>query len=376
MNTGRSHRYLISRLTVISTGLLAFGALGGCVAGERPEDPTVESPASAENSKACWGSRDIEGFGSATVSIRRVWQDYPGETMQQASQRTRENARRAAWGSAYTEARSVCRGSSYKVHGVANLCYKTPGFSSYVNNDTFECWIPTDTESWTCIVNVVVPCNYSFTGMDPCAGVECPPGTECSGGECQDVCGDIECPAGSGLDAECQCYPVDPCASVFCPPGSTCSAGICSPVDPCANVVCPVGSSCVSGQCQSLDPCANVVCGFGQTCVNGQCLASGCTSDFDCPLGQYCWGAGSGVGYCAGGGQTCVLDGVCSSGETCACDAACCTGGGGGAGSGPGGSCGWDGGSSISYGDCHACGGSVTWSSDAGAFVCEGMTTS
>jgi hypothetical protein len=55
-------------------------------------------------------------------------------------------------------------------------------------------------------------------------------------------------------------------------------------------------------------------------------------------------------------GDTCALDGICDPGERCSCDAFCCGGGGGGGG---GETCTYDGGPTITYSQCAACGGSI-----------------
>ncbi|MEJ7735136.1 MAG: hypothetical protein WKG00_38855 [Polyangiaceae bacterium] len=196
----------------------------------------------------------------------------------------------------------------------------------------------------------------------------CPAGSHCmSGTDCIANCSGVSCNPPAVCNPENnQCETGDPCAAVVCPTG-TCVDGLCV-AQGCDGCMFP--GQCVGGVCTyPTDPCQGVFCFPGQTCVNGICEEDGgCSWDFDCPPGMEC-----SFGQCidGGGGEGCVLDGVCSAGESCACDAFCC--GGGGSGSGGGEICTYAGSGGISYGQCAACGGAVVWS--GGAEVCE-MTMS
>jgi hypothetical protein len=187
-------------------------------------------------------------------------------------------------------------------------------------------------------------------------GLDCPMFQQCLSGLCIDKCDPrvLPCPPGTCTYDDAQ--------NPYC-------ASSCSPADRCCGVTCTGGSTCdpETGFCSGgFDPCAGVFCPSG-TCVGGICTSSGgCTWDFDCSSGDVCE---DGVCVDPGGVEVCAMDGACTAGETCGCDPFCCGGGGGG--SGPGGGCGWDGGPTISYGDCAACGGSVTWTGDH--FACVDM---
>jgi hypothetical protein len=188
-------------------------------------------------------------------------------------------------------------------------------------------------------------------GSSCICGFDCPPGTP----ECNGFCGDgscdlitensTTCPADCSLGGSCIC-------GWDCPPGTPECAGFCG-----------------DGSC-------DLITENSTTCPM-DCSLGGCMSDWDCPPGEVCWGSGLGVGECGPDGNVdvCYPDGVCTAGETCACEVFCCGGGGGGGGdgggTGPGGSCGWDGGPTIAYEDCFACGGTVTWGNDGP--MCEGM---
>lgn len=214
------------------------------------------------------------------------------------------------------------------------------------------------------------PCTTRPAACSPT--LVCDPST----GDCVIPCEDGSCPFGVCREGLClaSCDPrVTPCGpGTMCtlddalnPQCTGCAPGDCRCGAPCDGVCDPATGECAGG----FDPCAAVTCPSG-SCVGGICVGSGgCTWDFDCSFGDVCE---AGVCVDPGDVDVCALDGACTSGETCACDAFCC-GGGGGGGSGEGGGCGWDGGSTISYGDCAACGGSVVWTGDA--FACEGMST-
>ena len=76
--------------------------------------------------------------------------------------------------------------------------------------------------------------------MNPCAGVECPEGQECSLGDCLDRV----CPDGCG-------------EGEFCSPDGCIE-------NPCAGVECAAEQFCRDGMC--FDACINRACGAGRTC--------------------------------------------------------------------------------------------------------------
>src|SRR5579864_653363 len=128
-------------------------------------------------------------------------------------------------------------------------------------------------------------------GSDPCAGVTCPAGQHCVGGQCV---------AGS-----------DPCLGVTCPTGQTCQNGVCVGAGGCAGG-CGACEQCLNGVCSSR-------CAAGQQCVNNQCVAPG-------------GGCGAGCGAC----QSCVNNqcvSLCAANQACIngqCSLICtspCTGG-------------------------------------------------
>lgn len=118
---------------------------------------------------------------------------------------------------------------------------------------------------------VEAPCGAPAAGGG--WGTWCPPGYKCSG---------------SGYGAKC--VPIDPCAGVTCPPGTQCQNGQCVPVDPCANVRCPQGYQCQNGRCVPVDPCAHVYCPPRTRCQNGRCVPVPCTGPGaePCPPGYVC----------------------------------------------------------------------------------------
>ncbi len=144
--------------------------------------------------------------------------------------------------------------------------------------------------------------------VDPCAGVACDPGEQCSLGECLD-CTSLGCPSGEVcLGATCV---ADPCAGVtcdgaacgdfgcscvagacipncedaLCPQGELCGAdGACHP-DACAGVVC-TDRVCVAGECVA-DPCEGKPCAPGETCAGGSCVADPCPG-VTCSAGRHC----------------------------------------------------------------------------------------
>ncbi|MBL8917122.1 MAG: hypothetical protein JNM17_40830 [Archangium sp.] len=137
--------------------------------------------------------------------------------------------------------------------------------------------------------------------------VQCPFGTQCSGGQCLMVgCGPMSC---NGCCSGGQCIPPSQqnsgqcgfggqvCTSCF--PGSSCQGGFCQSL--CDGMTCPNGCCDFNGQCiVNGGPSA---CGsFGQfcnTCFPGQsCVGGNCVGGFDGGFG----GGGGGFGGGAGGG--------------------------------------------------------------------------
>lgn len=96
----------------------------------------------------------------------------------------------------------------------------------------------------------------------------------------------------------------------------------------------------------------------GQECAN-LCKQSQVAGGNPSGPGPFSGGSVSG-GTPSGSGQGCTLDGLCSTGETCTCEAFCC--------SIHGRSCRWNGEPTISYEDCFACGfhsdGETCWVED------------
>jgi len=101
----------------------------------------------------------------------------------------------------------------------------------------------------------------------PCEGVECLPDEYCREGDCVGLCADVECPAGRRcVDGECE---TDPCFEVECPGDRICVEGDCVD-DPCLGVACPVGRICEAGECVD-DPCLVTICPEAYECEEGVC---------------------------------------------------------------------------------------------------------
>jgi hypothetical protein len=259
---------------------------------------------------------------------------------------------------------AACDRSEYCEGGYCRPAYAQNGQCPRPNmtRDGEWCYAPCTARTSPCLPSSVCDpvsgdCRMSCAGASE---TECPSFQQCWDGMCLSSCDPriLPCPAGTCTYDEAQ----NPyCDTTSCPPGD-CRCG-----PPCMNgLTCdPATGFCTGG----FDPCAGVYCPLG-TCVGGVCQSSGgCTWDFDCSFGDECVN-----GVCVDGGtvNVCALDGACTAGETCACEPFCCVGGGGpGPGSGTGGTCGWDGGPTISYGDCAACGGTVVWTGDG--YACAEM---
>jgi hypothetical protein len=122
------------------------------------------------------------------------------------------------------------------------------------------------------------------TGMckDPCVGVECPSGTQCSKGRCVD-CFTLGCPSGQicvDNESHIGACTVDRCVGVTCGAGSTCKDGTCTAVA-CADG-CKAGELCEDGECVvrcSADRCFGASCADGQVCnpSTGRCIVDPCT---------------------------------------------------------------------------------------------------
>ncbi|MBV8761116.1 MAG: hypothetical protein JO257_27720 [Deltaproteobacteria bacterium] len=121
----------------------------------------------------------------------------------------------------------------------------------------------------TCVVDINTGNGSCVT--NPCAGVTCPSGEYCSGGNCVMSCADVTCP--SGQRCRLGVCEADPCGHP-CPFGQVCddSAGMCHP-DPCQFRQCPQGDWCNpnDGQCEA-DPCLGTTCPSpDQVCKGGTC---------------------------------------------------------------------------------------------------------
>ena len=207
----------------------------------------------------------------------------------------------------------------------------------------------------------------------------------CTDAPCSEVCasgsGDIEV-VRAGWSETCHCTGApgpcdgnpDPCCGVVCELGQHCESGSCVPdaPDPCAGVSCPWGYACSpwTGLCE---PTSGSVDCHAECAAASRCAGSISVWAPSGPVTCWCDASACSIfdvcdtwGYCSSGGSTCVLDGVCDWDEVCACDPACC-GGGGGGGGGDTQLCSWCGGSSITSGQCLACGGTIT----AGGTLCD-----
>lgn len=144
--------------------------------------------------------------------------------------------------------------------------------------------------------------------VDPCAGVQCDPGSFCQDGVC--ACADCDPACGAGEicnQSTCSCEP-DPCAGIACPGNQVCDPTIegcegtdcCVNANECFNVNCPQGQVCnpSDGTCCA-DPCIGVQCPSGFVCEAGFGCSDRCVPAED--DGVYVFAGGSGCD--AGGGS-------------------------------------------------------------------------
>jgi hypothetical protein len=136
---------------------------------------------------------------------------------------------------------------------------------------------------------------------NPCAGVNCPSGQYCAGGQCFGSCAGVECPEGQRCRmGTCE---ADPCKKP-CGFGRVCDddSGTCVQ-DPCPFTMCPQGQECDpnrGGMCVD-SPCAGTTCpNPGEVCKLGTCYDP---ADFqpDAGVAEYVT-TGGGGGCAAGGG--------------------------------------------------------------------------
>ncbi len=109
-------------------------------------------------------------------------------------------------------------------------------------------------------------CRGGVCVADPCQGITCPDGTFCRAGACIQACGFLTCPGGEICDQSGSCVPA-PCGG--CKAGMTCEDGGCA-ADPCSGVRCAQGQVCSGGVCTD-DPCNGIQCPGQMTCLDGQC---------------------------------------------------------------------------------------------------------
>lgn len=97
------------------------------------------------------------------------------------------------------------------------------------------------------------PCDDPI--VNPCCGVECPPGQVCFGGNCMsDPCAGVNCPDGQEcINVAGVAHCKDRCYMVNCPPGTWCVDGICTSYQP--------GDCNIDDDCDDGDCCNNGVCG-------------------------------------------------------------------------------------------------------------------
>ena len=146
----------------------------------------------------------------------------------------------------------------------------------------------------------------SFTCVGTCAGVTCPSGEACVGGQCAPTCSPA-CGAG------------EVCDTTQSPP--VCVADKCT--SPCADGACcdPLTGTC--GNC----PCEGVLCPSGQQCQNGDCFegqgGTGGSSSSSGTSSGSTTGAGAGPGGTGSGGNGEAPHGVfglATGGGGCACE--------------------------------------------------------
>jgi hypothetical protein len=141
--------------------------------------------------------------------------------------------------------------------------------------------------------------------VSKCAGVMCPPGSQCKNGQCLSCVEDPSmCKAcANGMGERCdtsarKCVP-DLCCGVTCGANETCQplTGQCT--KSCANVNCSSDQICVDGACVD-NKCKGVMCPEGKTCdpSSGMCVSDVCRSK-TCQAGQACCMGGCTSDPCA-----------------------------------------------------------------------------
>ncbi|HWU90067.1 MAG TPA: MopE-related protein, partial [Kofleriaceae bacterium] len=149
-----------------------------------------------------------------------------------------------------------------------------------------------------CTANEV--CIHGACVGNPCAGVNCPSGQYCVGGNCFASCADVECPEGQRCRmGTCE---ADPCGKP-CPYGRVCNdaTGKCVQ-DPCAFVQCSPGQECDPNRDATCvdSPCAGTMCpAAGEVCKLGTCYDP---KDFQPDAGVEEYVTTGGGGGCAAGG--------------------------------------------------------------------------
>lgn len=148
------------------------------------------------------------------------------------------------------------------------------------------------------------------TCVPSCAGLTCANGQICNpqSGRCvDDNCRGLGCATGELCDPGTGRCQKDECASTRCDASQVCRGGTCEPS--CADVSCPRGQTCRHGKCQAQcnetcageqvcdpntgdcvdDRCGGVQCAGGQVCDvgTGKCEAQPCWN-VRCPQGQLC----------------------------------------------------------------------------------------
>lgn len=142
----------------------------------------------------------------------------------------------------------------------------------------------------------------SKTCVPDCAGVVCPAGQKCEGGQCVDLCAQIQCPNGwycsqGACLPPCSCFQGDVgCgdAGTACDRPQEGGGGTNQCVPPsCVGVVCPPAQHCANGAC--VDLCSGVTCPPQEVCLPSSGTDSGTPSGCvnlcaggSCPAGQAC----------------------------------------------------------------------------------------